>query len=199
LLGHLGKDGLSNQERASTLVSLKDAYEEEILKMGRRRQWHKALYLLHEMEVMGVDRTSSIYAAAAQACAERTQDWPRAFGVLEELWRSAIQANARPYNSVIKACVKGKQPDKAMAVLHEMRSRNVDLDRLTYDSMLAVASRGGHWELALNLLVGMEENIVYTNWKHYNKALHACSLAGQEDWVETIEDEAAARGYDLMV
>jgi len=199
LLDHLGQDGLSTLERRQTLMSLTEAYEADILRFGRRRQWGNALFLLHEMDTIGAKRTASTFAAAAQACSDKVKQWNYALDVFEHFKSSGVRETVEPYNWVITACKKARRWTPAMGVFDEMRKAEVTPDETTFRSMLSVCKGGAQWELGLSLIYDMEDAGVEPREAEWNSVMDACEAAGDLDMYDVIEDEAAARGFEIQI
>ena len=56
------------------------------------------------------------------------------------------------YSSVINACAKGGEWQRALGLLDEMRSRGLVPDEITYNSVINACAKGGESQRALNLL-----------------------------------------------
>ena len=56
------------------------------------------------------------------------------------------------YSSVINACAKGDESQRALNLLDEMRSRGLVPDEITYNSVINACAKGGESQRALNLL-----------------------------------------------
>ena len=57
--------------------------------------------------------------AALSAC-EKSKQWERALGLLEEMVRQLLTPNVVSWNAAMSACEKGKQWEGALGLLQEM-------------------------------------------------------------------------------
>ena len=55
--------------------------------------------------------------------------------------------NEITYNSVINACAKGGESQRALNLLDEMRSRGLVPDEITYSSVINACAKGDEWRI----------------------------------------------------
>eukprot|EP00929_Paragymnodinium_shiwhaense_P062810 TRINITY_DN31378_c0_g1_i1.p1 TRINITY_DN31378_c0_g1~~TRINITY_DN31378_c0_g1_i1.p1 ORF type:complete len:263 (-),score=52.83 TRINITY_DN31378_c0_g1_i1:87-875(-) len=200
MLDHL-KGEITEEERQATMHSLETAYEQDITKFGRRRQWEKAIALLDEMPAQTVDRNAMHYAVAIQAIAEKspTRLWRRAFELLDELLESDLETVPEAYNWAIRAAQRARKWTPATALYKDMHERTVEPDDWTYRNILQVCKHAGLWEFALSIIDEMEEKEVGIYGEQWNAVMDACNKAHEYEMYDAVEDRAAAEGFEIQI
>ena len=89
--------------------------------------------------------------------------------------------NEITYSSVINACAKGDQWQRALDLLEEMRSRGLVPDEITYNSVINACAKGDQWQRALNLFDRMRFCNLTPNLVTYDAALNACAIGRQPE------------------
>ncbi|CAE8683553.1 unnamed protein product [Polarella glacialis] len=60
-----------------------------------------------------------------------------------------------------------------------MPEARVVLDEITYSDAISACSKGGRWQLAMNLLSLMPEAMLVPDESTYSDAISACEMCGQ--------------------
>lgn len=196
LLKALDRPGVSQQDRESMLLSLKDAYVGEMRKWGGRKQWERALAEFREMESK-VQPDVTCYTAAIQGMENHPKAWSRALGLFHEMQERGLTPTLETCNRLISASSKGLQWKLAVDVLQDMRQLNVQEDAETIASVFAACERGGLWAESVALLQDMLEREEEVPRKYYGQAMQACELARQYEEADWVEEEAAMAGYQF--
>ncbi|KAK3270467.1 hypothetical protein CYMTET_21138 [Cymbomonas tetramitiformis] len=92
------------------------------------------------------------------------------------------------FNSLIKACGKGGQWEKALEVFAGMKEAGVKPNGITYGRLtrlISVCTLDGQWEKALEVFAGMKEAGVEPNVTTYNSLISACGKG--EQWEKALE------------
>eukprot|EP00440_Ansanella_granifera_P013999 gb/GFBE01015214.1/.p1 GENE.gb/GFBE01015214.1/~~gb/GFBE01015214.1/.p1 ORF type:complete len:245 (+),score=60.22 gb/GFBE01015214.1/:1-735(+) len=190
---------LSQQEYSSTLASLQDAYEAEILKWGQRKNWEKALTFLKEMQDFDYQPGVPAYAAAIRACGDKVKEWPRALTLLQEMEEKSLTPDTNAFHWALAACSKDRKWGLAVSVLRDMQRRGVPEDKQTLMAALHACSYGGLWEDAINIIEDMDAKGFDPLADAFNKAMDACLVAKEDEWFDVIEDKAASRGFEMFI
>mmetsp|Transcript_52281 Transcript_52281/g.97878 ORF Transcript_52281/g.97878 Transcript_52281/m.97878 type:complete len:264 (-) Transcript_52281:20-811(-) len=191
---------LSRSEYAQTLESLKDAFEREIVKWGRRGKWQKSLDFLTEMEDMTFEPGVPAYAAAIRALSERIKkQWPRALEVLSTMKDRQLSPDSETLYWTMTSCAKDRQWRLSLDLFRQMQSSGVQVKKASYLSALNSACHGAFWEEAISLIEDMENDALDPQAVGYNKAMDACLNAMEDDWFDIMEDKAAERGYEIFL
>mmetsp|Transcript_55163 Transcript_55163/g.160990 ORF Transcript_55163/g.160990 Transcript_55163/m.160990 type:complete len:275 (-) Transcript_55163:109-933(-) len=199
LLDALRGHGLSQQERMSTKESLHLAYKEEILKWGYRRQWQKALAEFAEMEDNGLAHDAVAYNALVRAYGEKVRQWERALSTLSEMRDRGLHPSTDAVNWAVAACSGAREWAQALGLLGRLEEMGVSPDFDTFAEALHACRGGANWAEALFFLQEMERCEFEPDELLFNKALDACEAAGEDDWFDWVEDEAAGRGFEIQL
>ncbi|CAK9108928.1 unnamed protein product [Durusdinium trenchii] len=191
---------LSRQEYSSTLASLQKAYEQEMVKWGRRRKWEKALGFLQEMKDFDYQPGVPAYSAAIRACCEKVKrSWPRGLALLEEIKDLGMVPDEAAFSAALSGCVKDRQWKLSIQVLRDMLSTGARRRKATFMDALHACQCGGLWQDAIDIIEVMEESDIDPASEGFNKAMDACLTANEDDWFDVMEDKAAARGYEIIL
>lgn len=66
--------------------------------------------------------------------------------LLQRLRAEGGRPNVRLMNAVVEACRKGRQWEKALEILAEMKELGVTPDYFTYSAAITACRQGGQWE-----------------------------------------------------
>ncbi|CAK0860392.1 unnamed protein product [Prorocentrum cordatum] len=106
-----------------------------------------------------------------------------------------LQPDAFSYNAGISACEKGKQWQRAVALLSEMCEADLDPDVIfSYSAGLRACEKGEQWQRALALLGEMRGASLQPDAFSYDAGIGACGVGGQwqRAWVLLCEMREAA-------
>ena len=78
---------------------------------------------------------------------------PELFQIL--IWKVSCFCSEVIYNSLISACEKGEQWQRALAFFDEMKLACVVRDTISYNATISACGNGGQWQRALSLLSEM--------------------------------------------
>ena len=98
------------------------------------------------------------------------------------------------YSSVINACAKGGEWQRALGLLDEMRSRGLVPDEITYNSVINACAKGDESQRALNLLDEMRSRGLVPNVITYNSVINACAKGGEWQRALNLLDEMRSHG-----
>lgn len=90
-----------------------------------------------------------------------------------------VQLNVFHYTTLIKACAKGGQLDEALAVLHDMKAKQVDPNVFTYTALINACSGPQKLDVALRLYAEMRLREVPPNVKTMTALVATCSRCGR--------------------
>jgi len=191
---------LSYQEKLSIQLSLKEAYEKDIRKLGHRRQWEQALALFREMAKKRMEQDSQAYGSAIQACSEKVKQWQRAVSLITELRARGLTPRVESFGWATASCARAREWRKALGVLQDMQQSDVTPDEMTLRNALHVCRGGLFWAEALSFLSEMESREdIEANKGDYNEVMDTCEYAGEDDWYDYVEELAAQRGFEMRV
>ncbi|CAK0882278.1 unnamed protein product, partial [Prorocentrum cordatum] len=83
------------------------------------------------------------------------------------------------YSAGISACEKGKQWERALALLSEMREAKLEPNVISYSAGISTCEKGEQWQRALALLSEMREAKLEGNVISYSAGISACEKARQ--------------------
>eukprot|EP00435_Cladocopium_sp_Y103_P006876 s1327_g2.t1 len=190
---------LSQQEYKSTLASLQDAYEREIIKWGRRRKWEKALGYLQEMKDYDFQPGVPAFSAAIRACCEKVKKWQTGLELLAEIKEREMVPDEEAFKWAMSGCAKDRAWKFSVDVLREMLSTGVRGRKKTFMEALNACRYGGLWQDAIDIIEVMEYTDLDPATEGFNKAMDACLVANEDDWFDVMEDKAASRGYEIEI
>eukprot|EP00438_Fugacium_kawagutii_P035282 Skav234846 [mRNA] locus=scaffold1355:110989:115699:+ [translate_table: standard] len=139
-----------------------------------RQRWAKALQLLAEVCVRGLQQSGIATNAAITACSHGHR------------WAAAVQLNASGItgiNSVAKACEHGLHWDRVLSLMQGMWCQLIRCDVFSCSTSVSACSRTQHWEHAMDVWSEMQVRLVRPNEVAYGAA---CS-ASQIGFAETLE------------
>mmetsp|Transcript_26325 Transcript_26325/g.72362 ORF Transcript_26325/g.72362 Transcript_26325/m.72362 type:complete len:1102 (-) Transcript_26325:190-3495(-) len=85
-----------------------------------------------------------------------------------------IEKNTFHYNSMISACEKVRDYNKALRLLDEMKEKKVAKNEVTFSSAISACEKCGQWRIALDLLDQMKKEGAGQTAIAYNAAISAC-------------------------
>ena len=94
----------------------------------------------------------------------------------------------------ITAWSRAREPQRALALLEEMKSRSVEPDVISFSAAISACGAGGQWERALSLLEEMRTRGVEPNVYSFNATISACEKAGQWERALALLEEMRTRG-----
>lgn len=197
-------DTLSQEEQRKLGAALKDVFLAEISKWGHRRQWQKALAVLHQMEEKGIQQTAACWTAGVKACSDKIQgkQWRRALATLEQMQEHGFHPTLETYRWAMYACAKGRAPAHALGLLQLVEAHpTLNKDEEFLRTVLEVSKTLPVWELAVSTLSEMIQKQSELNLKKvdFAKAMAACEVSGQYEWVDWVEDEADKVGKEVTI
>jgi len=98
-----------------------------------------------------------------------------AFDVIELMKKEDLKPNVPIFTSLVKGCIRAKDPDRAWATFDHMRVWHHQPDVVLYSSMIHVCSKTGEAERALNIYEEMRSNDLYPTEITFN-ALISCFI-----------------------
>ncbi|CAK0847313.1 unnamed protein product [Prorocentrum cordatum] len=85
-----------------------------------------------------------------------------------------LDPNVVSFNAGISACEKGKQWQRALALMSEMRETKLEPDAISYNAGISACERCGHWRQALSLFGEMFESSLEPDELFYNLVITVC-------------------------
>ncbi|CAE8604299.1 unnamed protein product, partial [Polarella glacialis] len=156
------------------LTSPKD-YSILIKAFGKRSWWKQAMGAFEEMRDAGHELGAFAYSAIITAMG-RDGRWPDALHLLQESRDSGVVPDATLYTSAIKAC-EG-QVDRAIALLHDMREQDLEMDVIAYGVAIGACASGQDWKQAVALLQEAKTGRMSASVISYSSALSALRESG---------------------
>ncbi|CAK0882276.1 unnamed protein product, partial [Prorocentrum cordatum] len=93
------------------------------------------------------------------------------------------------YSAGISACEKGKQWERALALLSEMREAKLEPNVISYSAGISTCEKGEQWQRALALLSEMREAKLEPNVISYSAGISACEKGEQWQWALALLSE----------
>lgn len=63
------------------------------------------------------------------------------------------------YGALITACERGGMYDRALSLYEEMRTKEINTDKVTYVTTLSVAEKVGNWSMVESVLDTMHQQV----------------------------------------
>jgi len=125
-------------------------------------------------------RPSRLLATEPERAPRQGGMWKRALELLEEMQKAGRAPNEYTYTSLITACDKGGQIDRALALLDAALAQDgLKPNAYLFTSAIHACEKGGRWQDALALLERMDKLGVQPNLQTYSAAISACERTGQ--------------------
>ena len=96
----------------------------------------------------------------------------------------------------ITAWGRAREPQRALALLEEMKSRSVEPDVISFSAAISACGAGGQWERALSLLEEMRTRGVEPDVISFSAAISACGAGGQWERALELLEEMRMRGVE---
>ncbi|CAM9939827.1 unnamed protein product [Scytosiphon promiscuus] len=162
---------------------------------GRSGRWEQALRLLRGTDGSGssngdgagvvagdvagktaADLDVYCWSSAVDACG-RAGKWREAVSLVEEMQTEevGISPNVITYNAAITACRKGKQCDRAVALLRDMPRRGVSPNVASYSSAIAALGDAGRWQDAVSLFREIPDVGLAPDMMSFTATISACA------------------------
>ena len=94
----------------------------------------------------------------------------------------------------ITAWGRAREPQRALALLEEMKSRSVEPDVISFSAAISACGAGGQWERALSLLEEMQSRGLEPDVISFNAAISACGKGEQWERALSLLEEMQTRG-----
>ena len=92
----------------------------------------------------------------------------------------------------ITAWGRAREPQRALALLEEMKSRSVEPEVISFSAAISACGAGGQWERALELLEEMRMRGVEPDAISFSAAISACEQRGEAATANIVYSEAVA-------
>ncbi|CAE7500055.1 unnamed protein product, partial [Symbiodinium necroappetens] len=135
--------------------------------LGKSARWQLAFWLLDDLQ-QGRLAADSWLLAAASAAAAASGAWEASLIFIDE------SAEVVTYSSVITACERGGQWQRALLLFHQMKVEGVEANVVTYNTAMTACERGSHWPGSLELFDEMEEHKLLPTVVSFGAAINAC-------------------------
>ncbi|CAE8623607.1 unnamed protein product [Polarella glacialis] len=108
---------------------------------------------------------------------------------------------ARPdivsYSAALSGCEKGKQWEKALSLLVEMREQGLPLETIAFSAAISACEGARRWDFAIWLLEEMVLDSAAPNSVTYTSAIGSCARAAQWTWAILLLDEMSWRQLEV--
>ncbi|CAE7694879.1 unnamed protein product [Symbiodinium sp. CCMP2592] len=156
--------------------------------LGKSARWQLAFWLLDDLQ-QGRLAADSWLLAAASAAAAASGAWEASLVFIDE------GAEVVTYSSVITACERGGQWQRALLLFHQMKVEGVEANVVTYNTAMTACERGSHWPGSLELFAEMEEHKLLPTVVSFGAAINACGQG--QSWEKVLGFLAKMRASDL--
>ena len=148
-------------------------------------EWERALVLLDQMPLAGLQPDSYSFSAAISACSRAGQT-DRALAVFRQCVAQhevGCAPNNVVFNAMLAACQRGGAPwrSQLLAVFASMSAHGVTPDAWAYSAAIDALAHTGQWERALGLLDDLEAagSVSKPESYCYGAAMRACMRVGR--------------------
>lgn len=167
---------------------------------GVAGRWEEALYALRLTLRDGMVPTFIAYNATLGALGKAGR-WQHAQRLLKDMRRSAQDAerggsttrlrgavrllppDVYSYTSVIDACAKAGELERALEVFEEMRRFGVSPSLVTFNTLISACGARGDWQRALSFVAQMAESGIVPDDVTLSVTIAACEAGGEWDKV----------------
>ena len=159
-----------------------------LIAMSRAGEVAQARHLLHRMSKKGSRMQPNVisYNCIISACANTPGRWKEALKVFDLCVRApGVRPDIYTYTSALRACAKGHELRKALALWQVLQDRKLRRDAHVYTAMMEVCASTKHWEKALHLLQEMQKDNIKPTEVTFSAAISACGNARQ--WEAALE------------
>ncbi|CAE7225586.1 Rf1 [Symbiodinium microadriaticum] len=156
--------------------------------LGKSARWQLAFWLLDDLQ-QGRLAADSWLLAAASAAAATSGAWEASLIFIDE------SAEVVTYSSVITACERGGQWQRALLLFHQMKVEGVEANVVTYNTAMTACERGSHWPGSLELFEEMEEHKLLPTVVSFGAAINACGQG--QSWERVLAFLAKMRASDV--
>ncbi|CAK9046273.1 unnamed protein product [Durusdinium trenchii] len=146
-------------------------YTQKISRCGT--QWLHALQLLRSAARSRTTRLDVAVYNAAMKCCDRSQQWPTALHLFEEL-QERFQPSIISYSTAASACATGAAWRAALAVARSAARLSAAADVAAVNAAITACQRAQRWERSLDLFAATPRPTAIT----YGAALAAAGTAG---------------------
>jgi len=194
LLDFLCDDHSMPNEFTDNSITIAMLYNNVITSFAKAGEISKAMQLFTDMCQRRIASNNSIpittYHALMSACASSDRYWKDALKLFEECTtNNSHELDVYTYTIAIRACARGRKVSRALALLQEVKDKDLPLDIYLYTAAMDACAKAGLWQRALELLdeilVENKSNSIVPNAFTYTVAIAACSNGGQ--WERALE------------
>jgi pentatricopeptide repeat protein len=121
---------------------------------GERQDWNTALKLFFQMKNKGIKPNQTTFASLLHSCA-RAGQLRVALSLLQEMKLTMIP-NEKVWGAALNACAQARNYKEATNVLFEMQDLGITPTTWHLGSLLTALAKSGQYELALQMLDGMQ-------------------------------------------
>mmetsp|Transcript_14613 Transcript_14613/g.19225 ORF Transcript_14613/g.19225 Transcript_14613/m.19225 type:complete len:972 (-) Transcript_14613:126-3041(-) len=148
-----------------------------------------ALSLLEEAKINGA-ATSSVYAAAINACAN-AKDYLTACDLLDEMQQKEVPMTVEAVGAAIKACYEAGLWRQAVKLLELLTTKKVPGDTLQcFNTAISACAKASRWKEALSLLeIIKKHNQSGPDIFSYSSVITACARADKFEKVQELVQE----------
>lgn len=168
--------------KPSTSYAQRKNLESKIISLGRKGKTDEALSVYHSINQPTIRLMNSAIDACARARPTRLEE---AFTIFEN---SNLQPNVFTFGTLISACSRARDADRALSVLRSMKKTyGIDPNAVVYSTAISAVARSDppRPQLALDLIrEATVDKKLAMNVVGYNAVIAACAKAG--DWKRAI-------------
>lgn len=187
VLGAMKDAGVTPERVACTTTLALTARVEYVPMPGSGGQLRAApaLALFEQFLELGLQPTTTMYNILISAC-DKTGDWKRALGYLDELRTRDLKPDLVTYNSLLGALEREQQAEAAEQCLAALRAEGMKPQIRTYNALIAACDRTANLNRAMHWL-----DVLTAEAKHdpalkpdvvtFNALISCCDKAGRWD------------------
>lgn len=156
---------------------------------GRGGDWKKAVELLKEMELVGLQQDVVSFTTAIDACGKGGR-LDAALEILDQMKSKGIQPNSFTFNALLDSCVRANAAEKALEVLREMEVSSVKPDTVSYSLAITACGKAGRLDDIKMLLGEMDQKGIQSNEFTFRGAILGCARPGNEMNGDQLQQQA---------
>eukprot|EP00435_Cladocopium_sp_Y103_P051532 s1605_g16.t1 len=110
---------------------------------------------------------------------DKSSQWQKVLGCLDNLDALAIQSDTILFNSVISACGKSGQWQIALELMKNLKERSLQADVITHNALISSCEKTSQWTLALHVFSRLQDQQLQASLVSHSATVSACQKSGQ--------------------